>query len=195
MLAAPPLAALRAELAADAPVLAALVAALDARDSDTAGHAGRVADLAVRLGRALGRPKVALTALRQMALLHDIGKIGVADRILQKPGTLTMAERALMERHPLIGATIVAPVLPLLLPGILHHHERYDGHGYPGRLAGLAIPFDARLLAVCDTFDALTSGRAYQAAKRVGVAIDVLRAGRGTQFDPAVVDQFVPLVG
>lgn len=184
-----------AGVSTDLPALVALSLALEARDPHTFGHAARVAQLAGVLGRALGLVGAQLDRLVHSGQLHDIGKIGVPDAVLHKPGALQPDEWELMKRHPLIGAQIVGPVLPLLVPGILHHHERWDGAGYPGRLAGLEIPIEGRILAVCDTFDALTSDRTYRGRKTAAQALAVLQGGRWQQWDGTIVDTFVLLAG
>jgi len=167
-----------------------LAAAVDAKDPYTRGHAERVSGLAVEIGRELGLDRDALKALEYGGVLHDIGKIGIPDAILAKAGSLAPEEMALVRDHPRIGAEIVAGVefLAAALPAIRSHHERWDGSGYPDRLAGEAIPLVARIVNVADTWDACTSRRPYQEAMPAASAAAVLAGLRGTQIDPAVHD-------
>jgi HD-GYP domain-containing protein (c-di-GMP phosphodiesterase class II) len=176
--------------------LRALVAAVEAKDGYTHGHSARVAATSVRLGQRMGlRPQV-LRRLAQGALLHDIGKIGIPDEILNKPGALTREERARIEEHPVIGWDIVqrAPTLREALHAVRHHHERFDGDGYPDGLRGDEIPLVARIVAVADVWDALTSDRAYRPAWSRQRAVDHMAAARGTQFDPVSLDAFLGLL-
>jgi putative nucleotidyltransferase with HDIG domain len=176
--------------------LKALVAATEARDAYTRGHSRRVTELAVRLGHRAGLRPDALRQLAWGAELHDIGKIGVPDYILNKEGPLTDDERALIEQHPVIGWEIARQTrsLKALLEIIRWHHERIDGRGYPDGLAGDAIPLSARIVAVSDVWDALTSTRSYRPAWPVERAVGVMREGRGTQFDEACLDRFLELI-
>jgi hypothetical protein len=173
--------------------LRALVAAVEAKDAHTHGHSARVAEMSVLIGRQMGFGPAQLRQLAQGAVLHDIGKIGTADAVLNKPGALTAEERAWIEEHPIAGWEIVrqAPSLRAALSVVRHHHERWDGRGYPDGLAGEAIPLPARIAAVADVWDALTSDRAYRAAWSAHRALDHIIAGSGTQFDPACVAAFV----
>jgi HD-GYP domain-containing protein (c-di-GMP phosphodiesterase class II) len=177
--------------------LKALVAAVEARDSYTAGHSARVAALAVELGVRLKLAPEALRHLAQGSLLHDIGKIGIPDHILNKPGRLDPEERAWIEQHPVIGSDLVrsAPSLRQAVDVVHHHHERIDGAGYPDRLAGDAIPLHARIAAVADVWDALTTDRAYRKGWSEADALAHVVAGRGTHLDPACVDALVELLG
>jgi len=176
--------------------LRALVAAVEAKDEYTHGHSARVAEYSVRLGQQMGLGPTQLRQLAQGAVLHDIGKIGTADTVLNKPGALTPEERAWIEQHPVAGWEIVrqAPSLHAALEVVRHHHERWDGTGYPDGLAGTAIPLQARMAAVADVWDALTSERAYRAAWSPQRALDHLVAGVGSQFDPACVDAFLDVL-
>ncbi|HEV8229995.1 MAG TPA: HD domain-containing phosphohydrolase [Candidatus Limnocylindria bacterium] len=173
--------------------LGALVSALDFRDSETGGHGDRVVaymDLVlVELG--LGGDQSAM--LRRGALLHDIGKIGVPDNVLRKPTALSEAEWATMKRHPEFGAKIIAgiPFLEEVARIVRHHHERWDGMGYPDGLKGERIPLGARIFAVGDSFDAMTSDRPYRRAMSIEAARDEVARCAGTQFDPAVVTAFM----
>ena len=173
--------------------LEALVAALEARDHETQGHSERVTRYSMAIGHALGLDEEHLDALARGALLHDIGKIGVPDHILRKPGPLDDAEWMLMRRHPLFGEQMVGGIafLEAAVPVVRHHHERYDGTGYPQRLAGDEIPMAARVFAVADTFDAMTSDRPYRAALSIEEARAEIRRCAGTQFDPTVVEAFL----
>lgn len=171
----------------------ALSGALDARDPYTNEHSETVTSLVEAVGRALGITERELSALRYAALFHDIGKIGIPDRILNKPGPLTGAEWTVMERHPAIGEQILAPLefMRPALPVVRHEHERWDGRGYPDGLAGEQIPLGARIVLVCDAYHAMTSSRPYRDPLPHWEAVARLRRGAGTQFDPAVVDTFL----
>ena len=149
-----------------------------------------IADQAEAVGRALGMDEPALQDLRLAAVFHDIGKIAVPESILNKPGPLTPGERAIMERHTVVGEQILAPVefLAGVRPLVRHEHERWDGAGYPDGLAGEAIPLGSRIILACDALHAMTSDRPYRDALPVGEAMAELRRHAGTQFDPCVVD-------
>jgi len=166
-----------------------LAAAIDEKDPYTRGHSGRVAKYSLILGDGLGLNAEELDRLRISALLHDVGKIGVDDRVLKKPGKLDEEEFALMKQHTIKGANIMRPVAQLkdMLPGIELHHERMDGGGYPYGLSGDSIPMMARIIAVADTFDAITTNRPYQSAMDVDFALQRIRSLAVTKFDPAVV--------
>jgi len=175
--------------------LRVLVRAVEEKDAYTHGHSQRTALVAVQLGLRLGVDEDMLRAIARGAYLHDVGKISIPDEILNKPGALTPDERLVIETHPQLGYELVAPV-PVLqesLTAILHHHERFDGTGYPGRLAGSKIPFIARVVAVADVWDALTSDRSYRPGWPPAEALAHLRAGAGTHFDEVVVDAFLSL--
>jgi GAF domain-containing protein len=175
--------------------LLALSAALDARDRETEGHSQRVTRLALAIGAQLKLSAGELTNLERGALLHDVGKIGVPDNILLKSGPLTKTERELMNRHPQLGYDMLKgiPFLQDALPVVLHHQEMWDGTGYPEGLRGEAIPLAARIFAVADTYDAMTSTRPYRKAMSHAEALAEIRRCRGTQFDPRVVDAFFAL--
>lgn len=166
-----------------------LAAAIDEKDPYTRGHSGRVAKYSTVIGEAIGWNAEDLDRLRISALLHDVGKIGVDDRVLKKPGKLTDEEFDLMKQHPSKGANIMRPVAQLkdMLPGIELHHERMDGGGYPYGLAGDEIPMMARIIAVADTFDAITTNRPYQSAMDIDYAMERIRSLAVTKFDPQVV--------
>ena len=170
--------------------LEALVAALDVRDTETELHSWRVTDYTLTLARMLEVREDPVGHLKRGSLLHDIGKIGVPDHILRKPGPLDEEEWALMRMHPQLGYRILASIDSLKEPSeiVLAHHERWDGGGYPRGLRGDAIPVGARLFAVADTMDAITSDRPYRDARSFEVALAEIEAMRGTQFDPVVVD-------
>ncbi len=166
-----------------------LAAAIDEKDPYTRGHSGRVAKYSTIIGDGLGLDAEELDRLRISALLHDVGKIGVDDRVLKKPGKLTDEEFDLMKQHTVKGANIMRPVAQLrdVLPGIELHHERMDGGGYPYGLQGDQIPLMARIIAVADTFDAITTNRPYQSAMDVDYALDRIRSLAVTKFDGDVV--------
>jgi putative nucleotidyltransferase with HDIG domain len=175
----------------------ALAAALDARDPYTAGHSERVSQNAVLIARRLNLPETEVAVIRLGALLHDIGKIGLADQVLQKPDPLTAEEFEQIKRHPALGARILRQVAFLAphLPIVELHHERPDGHGYPFGLRGDDIPLAARIVHVADAYDAMTSARAYRPARPPAAALSELRLFAGTQFDPACVTAFCDAVG
>lgn len=174
-------------------VIFALAAAVEAKDALTEKHTRRVADSARHIGECLGLPQAALDALYRGGLVHDIGKIGVSEAILLKTGPLDLSEFEQMRAHTAIGATIVAPLRSgsSLLPIIRHHHERFDGLGYPDGLDGSHTPLLARIISICDAFDAMVNDRPYRPALRVDQAIAILRAGAGSQWDPQLVELFI----
>lgn len=170
----------------------ALTAAIDAKDPYTRGHSERVAALAKQIALAYGIDEAEAERIRTAGIVHDVGKIGVPERVLCKPGKLDDEEFALIKMHPEIGHRILKGVLLLehTLPGVLHHHERFDGRGYPHKLAGENIPLQARILGIADTFDAMSSSRSYRPAMpREKVLAEIARCA-GTQFDPSVVEAF-----
>jgi HD-GYP domain-containing protein (c-di-GMP phosphodiesterase class II) len=171
----------------------ALAAALDARDPYTAGHSDRVSALTVAIGRELRLADDEIEVLRLGALLHDIGKIGVSDNVLRKPGPLTLEEFEAIKAHPRLGSRILKPVAFLAphLPIVELHHERPDGLGYPHGLAGEEIPLLPRIVRVADAFDAITTARAYRPARPPAEALSELWQGAGTQFDANVVEALV----
>jgi HD-GYP domain-containing protein (c-di-GMP phosphodiesterase class II) len=171
----------------------ALAAAVEARDAYTGGHVERVRLWSVAVGRVLGWQADELRQLEFGAVLHDIGKIGVPDAILLKPGPLDEQEWLSMRRHPEIGAQLMkrAAFLDGASAGAEFHHERYDGKGYPRGLAGDAIPIVARVVAVADAYDAMVTTRPYRAALPEDAAMKELRRGAGTQFDPLMVEAFL----
>ncbi|MGC2262916.1 MAG: HD domain-containing phosphohydrolase [Candidatus Acidiferrales bacterium] len=169
-----------------------LAAAIDEKDPYTRGHSGRVAKYSLIIARELGLSTEELDKIRISALLHDVGKIGVDDQVLKKPGKLTEQEFALMKQHPAKGANIMRPVAQLkdMLPGIELHHERMDGQGYPYGLVGEQIPMMARISAVADTFDAITTNRPYQSAMDLEYAVNRIKQLGGEKFDSNVVRAF-----
>ena len=174
-------------------VIFALAAAVEAKDSVTERHTRRVAESARHLGTRLGLPEPALDALYRGGIIHDIGKIGVSEAILLKGGPLSVVEQRSMQAHPEIGANIIAPLQTgsSLQPIIRHHHERFDGSGYPDGLCGDQIPLLARIISICDAFDAMINDRPYRAGVSVDEAATMLMAGAGTQWDPALVELFL----
>ncbi|OUU21813.1 MAG: hypothetical protein CBC13_08575 [Planctomycetia bacterium TMED53] len=170
----------------------ALLVALESKDRYLNGHSVRVRDMALKLGKFAGLDRGQLRTLGYAALLHDVGKIGIHEDILNKTDKLTDAEYKAIQRHPEISAEIISPV-PFLTPSVkavLHHHERWDGRGYPEGLSGEQIPLMARIIAVVDAFDAMTSDRSYRSALSHDVALQNIRSGRGEQFDPRIADLF-----
>ena len=170
----------------------ALTAALDAKDSYTFGHSERVARVAVELGRELGLSADDQSDIYLAGLLHDVGKIGIRDNVLHKSGPLTREEYEHIKLHVTIGYNILSELHPIrnLLPGVLWHHERWDGQGYPHGLAGEAIPLLARVLAVADAFDAMSTARPYREAMPPHRVEEILAAGAGTQWDARIVEAF-----
>lgn len=170
--------------------LAAIVGALDLRDTETEGHTRRVVRYAITLAKMLGINGDVLVEIERGALLHDIGKIGIPDETLRKPGPLNEVEWAMIRKHPTMGYNMLADIEFLKHPAeiVLAHHERWDGHGYPRGLCGEAIPPGARIFSVVDAIDAITSNRPYRAARPFEVALEELKKMRGTQFYPAGVD-------
>jgi HD-GYP domain-containing protein (c-di-GMP phosphodiesterase class II) len=178
-------------------LLESLADAVDLRDAYTGGHSRRVtkytADILGRME--MNGPEVAL--ILAAARVHDIGKIGIPDAILHKAVRLTAEERAVMELHPVHGANLLRRYGDFArgVDIVLHHHEHMDGQGYPNHLRGTEIPFGARVIAVADSFDAMTSDRPYRPGMNVEKAVEILRAGRGTQWDPNIVDALLGGIG
>lgn len=175
----------------------ALASAVDAKDSYTHDHSGRVAELCVATARELGiTDPTACREVELAGLLHDVGKIGIADAILSKPGPLTTEEFAVIKTHAEISAKIVGKVhgLEKVAKAILHHHERYDGLGYPTGLSGDEIPVTSKLITVCDIFDSLASDRPYRKAMSIESVLSELTRGRGTQSDPTIIDAFLAVI-
>src|SRR6266542_734100 len=176
-------------------MLAELTAAIERRDPYTRGHSVRVADLAVTLGEALGWVGARLDTLRLGGLLHDIGKLAVSAHVLAKPGPLSPDEVAAIRAHPVTGAKLLEPIAAArpALSCVLFHHERWDGSGYPTGRAGHDIPLDARVLAVADAYDAMTTTRPYRRAFTSDEARAEIARCSGTQFDPMLSVLFVEL--
>ncbi|MCU0693825.1 MAG: GAF domain-containing protein, partial [Polyangiaceae bacterium] len=173
-----------------------LAQALEARDAYTKGHSERVMRHAVRTAEAMGVRDEERRHICHASLLHDIGKIGIADAVLNKKGTLSTEERKSIERHPMWSDSIIAPIRFLAnVQGLVrHHHERFDGAGYPDGLKRDQIPLGARIIAVADAFDAMTSRRPYRAALDLDTAVQEIRRGSGKQFDPSVVEAFLEVL-
>jgi putative two-component system response regulator len=171
-------------------VIFSLATAVEAKDAFTERHTQRVGESARLLGQRFGLPETALDTLYRGGIVHDIGKIGVSDSILHKPGPLNPIEWPQMQAHVAIGESIVRPLRSTsgLLPIIRHHHERFDGQGYPDGLRAREIPRVARIVSVCDAFDALVNDRPYRTRRTTEEALAVLRAGAGTQWDPETVE-------
>jgi putative two-component system response regulator len=173
----------------------ALLAALDTRDTETEGHSERVAAYTMMMAQRLSLSQEELTSIERGALLHDIGKIGVPDSILYKPGALDEEEWQIMKQHPVIGYRMCMKVglLQPAAPIVLHHHERWDGKGYPYGLSNEEIPLGARLFAIADTLDAITSDRPYRQAKSFSEACEEIVSNAETQFDPDLVKIFLEI--
>jgi HD-GYP domain-containing protein (c-di-GMP phosphodiesterase class II) len=173
-----------------------LAAAIDAKDPYTRGHSERVARYSIAIGKNLKLPEQEMRNLRISALLHDVGKIGIDDRILRKPGALSDDEFEVMKGHPAKGAAIMSGVAQLIdiVPGMKYHHEKWGGGGYPDSLEGEQIPMQARIVAIADTFDAMTTNRPYQKAMELNYVVDKIKSFAGTRFDPRVVEAFVQAV-
>jgi putative nucleotidyltransferase with HDIG domain len=171
----------------------ALAAAVEARDPYTHGHTQRVEEYAVIMARALGCDETEVSAIRRASVLHDIGKIGIEDEILRKQGRLEPEEELRMQRHPVIGVDMLKGIdfLDPVLALIRNHHERWDGNGYPDQLREDEIPLGARILAVADALDAMTSDRPYRAARTFEYAKTEILKGSATHFDPEVVTAFI----
>lgn len=171
----------------------AIVEAVDAKDPYTRGHSSRVVEYALLIGNALTRDKDRLKEIEISAILHDVGKIGIPDKILGKPGRLTRREQQYMERHPEFSAAIVEPIelLRKLMRNIMYHHERIDGKGYPEGLRARKIPMVARIIGIADAFDAMTTDRPYRKRKSARAALRELQKHSGTQFDSRLVKIFV----
>jgi ribonuclease P protein subunit RPR2 len=189
--------ALRRLEAAYGTTVLALSVALELRDDQTGGHAERVARVALELAREVIPDLARDPELEYGFLLHDVGKIGIPDAILLKPGKLTAKEREIMQSHPHLGERIIARI-PYLHGSardvVASHHERWDGQGYPSRIAGDQIPVVARVFALADAWDAMTNDRPYRKALSAEAAVREIEKGRGTQFDPDLVEPFLALV-
>ncbi len=169
---------------------------VEAKDSYTRGHSDRVSEFSVLLGKYLGLSDYDLKTLQLGGLFHDVGKIGVPDSILLKTERLTDDEYSEIKNHPTIGAHILsnATIFQEIIPIVKHHHEKYDGNGYPGKLKGEDIPYFARIAAIADTFDAMTSKRTYRDALPLDTVIAEIEKCKGTQFDPKLADVFLDIL-
>jgi putative nucleotidyltransferase with HDIG domain len=174
-------------------LLHSLTNAVDAKDAYTCGHSERVALLSRYLAQQAGLTEQQVDRIYMAGLLHDVGKIGVSEAVLRKTGKLTDEEFAEIKKHPEIGAKILRDIKQIedIIPGVLHHHERYDGRGYPAKLAGENIPLMGRIICLADCFDAMTSSRTYRKAMPVEAALAEIRRCSGTQFDPTLSDAFL----
>jgi diguanylate cyclase (GGDEF)-like protein len=177
-------------------IIYALAATVDAKDHYTYGHSRKVSDYSVAMAESLGLPQDRIATIRAASLLHDIGKVGIPDSILSKQGPLTDEEWEPVKVHPKLGVEILRHIIDLVncLPAILHHHERYDGKGYPSGLKGDNIPLEGRILAVADAYDAMTSPRPYREQLSSQQALNELKRCAGTQFDPELVNVFCRLI-
>ncbi len=167
-------------------VVSSLASAIDAKDTYTNGHSSRVAEYSREIARQYGYEEKQLDEIYMMGLLHDVGKIGIPDAVINKPAKLTEDEYEIIKTHPVLGAKILGKIkeMPSLQMGARWHHERYDGKGYPDQLSGKDIPEGARIIAVADSYDAMTSHRSYRKSLPQGVVREEIENGMGTQFDP-----------
>jgi putative nucleotidyltransferase with HDIG domain len=177
-------------------IVKALAQAIEAKDPYTHGHSARVMEYAVLIAQKLGLPEEEIESLRYAAILHDIGKIGVRGIVLNNPNGLTGEEYDEIKKHPVVGEGIIQPIelLQPIRPFIKHHHEWYNGKGYPDGLSGENIPLGARILAVADAYDAMKSDRPYRKALTEETAIQELKRGNGTQFDSKIVEIFLEIL-
>jgi putative nucleotidyltransferase with HDIG domain len=177
--------------------VASLAGAMDAKDKYTRGHSQSVSNYAVALASAVNLPPAEVEKIRLAAFFHDIGKIGIPETILNKPGPLTEAEMEIMKQHPVIGARqILQPVSSLrdIVPLVEYHHERWDGKGHPEGLKGENIPIGARIVSIVDAFHALTSNRPYRKALPLEEAMEILKDGAGALWDPDLIAQFLEML-
>jgi HD-GYP domain-containing protein (c-di-GMP phosphodiesterase class II) len=180
----------------EATGVGAMLAALEAKDDYSGRHCSAVLELATAVGRDMGLEVDQMRELGHVALLHDVGKIGIPDSILGKPGQLENGEREVMQRHPEIGERMLERVAALahLAPAVRAEHERFDGHGYPDGLLGHEIPISSRITFVCDAYHAMCSDRPYRDALPGATALAELDRGRGTQFDPAATEALLGIL-
>ena len=173
-----------------------LTEAIDAKDTYTNGHSGRVAEYAEMIAKRCGYTDEQLNNLYMMGLVHDVGKIGIPDAVINKPGKLTEEEFEVIKTHPVLGAKILGTIqgMPTLYTGARWHHERYDGTGYPDGLAGDKIPEEARIIAVADAYDAMTSRRSYRDALSQEIVRKEIEEGSGRQFDPRFAEIMLKLI-
>jgi putative nucleotidyltransferase with HDIG domain len=174
-------------------LIASLVTALESKDAYTKGHTQRVCNYALMLAQKLGLSLEEKERIRKAALLHDLGKIGIPDGVLHKKGKLTDEEFSIIKEHEIVSAKILEPIKEFkdVIPYILYHHENFDGSGYPHGLAADFIPLGARIIAVADMFDALTTGRSYKQAFSVEEAVKEMQNAKGKKLDPALADKFI----
>ena len=174
----------------------AIAKTVDARDENTSQHSERVAEYSVLIAKRMGWSKERCEALRKIALLHDIGKIGIPDAVLNKPSRLTDEEYEIMKSHVLIGGDILKDftIVQDVADGARYHHERYDGKGYAKGLKGEEIPLNARIIGIADAFDAMTSNRVYRQKMDMDYVLSELHKGSGTQFDPNIVKIMISLI-
>jgi HD-GYP domain-containing protein (c-di-GMP phosphodiesterase class II) len=179
-----------------AATMEALCQAVETKDFYTRGHSERVSRGSGMIAREIGMRPDRADAISYAGMLHDVGKLGVPTKVLQKTGALTEEDYAAIQLHPMRGLEIVREIgfLDEALTGIMHHHERIDGKGYPMGLAADEIPEFARVIAVADAFDSMTSTRSYRQARGIGEAVEELRKGSGSQFDPALVEAFIAVL-
>lgn len=177
-------------------IVKSLADAIDAKDTYTNGHSGRVADYSREIAKRFGYSEKEQDEIYMMGLLHDVGKIGIPDAVINKPTHLTEEEYDLIKNHPVMGARILKNIkeMPRLVTGARWHHERYDGNGYPDGLKGEDIPEGARIIAVADSYDAMSSRRSYRDVLPQGKVKEELQKGRGTQFDPQFVDVMLEMI-
>lgn len=188
---------LHAQLDHSESIIFSLVITLEARDHYTKGHSTRVGDLANEFGAFLGFPGKDLVVLKKAGILHDIGKMGLSEAVLKKPAALTLEESEEIRRHPTLGEEICRPLKSMkdILPGIRHHHERWDGSGFPDNLAGDAIPLMARILSILDAFDAMVSVRPYRGKRSIEEALSVIEKERFSgQWDPELTGVFIRMM-
>ncbi|MGM9539703.1 HD-GYP domain-containing protein [Anaerovibrio sp.] len=173
-------------------VVGAIAKAIDAKDEDTNGHSVRVAGYSRMIAAGMGLGRKMIEHIYQAALLHDVGKVGVPDAVLKKPGRLTGGEFDIIRKHTLMGGEILGAIksVPYIAEGALYHHERWDGRGYPQGLSGEAIPLTGRIIAIADVYDAMQSRRCYKEGMSRRQALAEIRQGAGTQFDPEIVEVF-----
>jgi putative nucleotidyltransferase with HDIG domain len=176
--------------------LTSLARAVDTKSAWTGGHSERVTEMALNIGREMGLSLEVLQDLQRGGLLHDVGKIGIPNEILDKPGKLTDEEYAMIKQHPRMGLRILEPIKKFtsVIQLVLQHHERFDGKGYPDGVSGEQISLGARILAVADVYDALVSDRLYRAGMSLERALSIIREESGRQFDPVVVDAFLRVI-
>ncbi len=174
-------------------IIRALASTVDAKDHYTLGHSQKVSELSVSIAEELGLPEREIEIIQYAGLLHDVGKIAIPDEVIKKPTKLTAEEFEIVKNHPAVGAKIIKEIEALspMVPIVLHHHERFDGKGYPNGLKGEEIPIGARIVLVADAFDTMVSARAYRDMMPNELAISELRKNAGTQFDPNVVDALI----